>query len=83
MFAKLSPDGRMAAYVVKNNIYVENLADGMVRALTTDGTDDVINGTSDWVNGRSSGSATASAGAPTAASSPSGNSTPTACPCSR
>jgi dipeptidyl-peptidase-4 len=50
MFAKLSPDGRMAAYVVKNNIYVENLADGAVRALTTDGTDDVINGTSDWVN---------------------------------
>ena len=38
MFAKLSPDGRMAAYVVKNNIYVENLADGAVRALTTDGT---------------------------------------------
>ena len=50
MFAKLSPDGRMAAYVVKNNIYVENLADGAVRALTTDGADDIINGTSDWVN---------------------------------
>ncbi|MEI6667493.1 MAG: DPP IV N-terminal domain-containing protein, partial [Acidobacteriota bacterium] len=50
MFAKLSPDGRMAGYVVKNNIYVENLADGHVRALTTDGTGDIINGTSDWVN---------------------------------
>lgn len=50
MFAKLSPDGRMAAYVVKNNIYVENLTDGAIRALTTDGTDDIINGTSDWVN---------------------------------
>lgn len=50
MFAKLSPDGRMAAYVVKNNIYVETLADGEVRALTTDGSDDIINGTSDWVN---------------------------------
>jgi len=50
MFAKLSPDGRLAAYVVKNNIYVENLADGSVRALTTDGAEDIINGTSDWVN---------------------------------
>jgi len=50
MFAKLSPDGRLAAYVVKNNIYVENLADGAVRALTMDGSEDIINGTSDWVN---------------------------------
>ena len=50
MFAKLSPDGRLAAYVVKNNIYVENLSDGAIHALTTDGTDDIINGTSDWVN---------------------------------
>ena len=50
MFAKLSPDGRLAAYVVKNNIYVENLSDGAIRALTTDGTDEIINGTSDWVN---------------------------------
>ncbi len=50
MFAKLSPDGRKAAYVVKNNIYVEDLAESTIRALTTDGTDDVINGTSDWVN---------------------------------
>jgi dipeptidyl-peptidase-4 len=50
MFAKLSPDGRLAAYVVKSNLYVENLADGSVQALTKDGTEDVINGTSDWVN---------------------------------
>jgi dipeptidyl-peptidase-4 len=50
MFAKLSPDGRMAAYVVKHNIYVEDLADGAVRALTADGSEDIINGTSDWVN---------------------------------
>jgi len=47
MFAKLSPDGRLAAYVVKSNLYVENLADGSVQALTKDGTEDVINGTSD------------------------------------
>ncbi len=50
MFAKLSPDGRQAAYVVKNNIYAEDLATGRTTQLTFDGTEDVINGTSDWVN---------------------------------
>ncbi len=49
MFAKLSPDGRLAAYVVKNDIYVEDLAGGTVRRLTEDGSADIINGTSDWV----------------------------------
>jgi dipeptidyl-peptidase-4 len=50
MFAKLSPDGRRAAYVFKNNIYAEDLASGRVTQLTFDGGPDVINGTSDWVN---------------------------------
>jgi dipeptidyl-peptidase-4 len=50
MFAKLSPDGRKAAYVVKNNLYAEDLASGRVTQLTYDGAEDVINGTSDWVN---------------------------------
>jgi dipeptidyl-peptidase-4 len=50
MFAKLSPDGRKAAYVVKNNIYAEDLASGKMTQLTFDGGDDIINGTSDWVN---------------------------------
>ncbi|MGZ5497200.1 MAG: S9 family peptidase [Candidatus Aminicenantales bacterium] len=50
MFAKLSPDGRKAAYVVKNNIYAEDLATGRVVQLTFDGGPDVINGTADWVN---------------------------------
>jgi dipeptidyl-peptidase 4 len=49
MFAKLSPDGRLAAYVVKGNLHVEDLASGRVTRLTTDGNDDIINGTSDWV----------------------------------
>ncbi len=49
MFAKLSPDGRLAAYVVAHNIYVENLASGRIRQLTSDGNDDIVNGTSDWV----------------------------------
>ncbi len=50
MFAKLSPDGRLAAYVVKNNIYAEDLATGKIRQLTFDGGEDTINGTSDWAN---------------------------------
>jgi dipeptidyl-peptidase-4 len=50
MFAKLSPDGRKAAYVVKNDIYAEDLASGRVTRLTYDGSADIINGTSDWVN---------------------------------
>jgi len=49
MFAKLSPDGRLAAYVMKHNIYVEDLQGGAVRQLTKDGDDDIVNGTSDWV----------------------------------
>jgi dipeptidyl-peptidase-4 len=50
MFAKLSPDGRKAAYVVKNDIYAEDLASGRVTRLTFDGGPDVVNGTADWVN---------------------------------
>ncbi len=51
MFAKFSPDGRSVAYVRENNLYVEELASGRVRALTTDGKKNrIINGTSDWVN---------------------------------
>jgi dipeptidyl-peptidase-4 len=50
MFAKLSPDGRRAAYVVKNDIYAEDLATGRVTRLTFDGGPDLINGTADWVN---------------------------------
>ena len=50
MFAKLSPDGRKAAYVVANDIYAEDLTSGRVIRLTYDGGEDVINGTSDWVN---------------------------------
>ena len=49
MFAKFSPDATKVAYVSKNNIYVENLADGKVIALTTDGNDLIVNGTFDWV----------------------------------
>jgi len=48
MFAKFSPDGTKVAYVSEHNIYVEDLASGQVKALTTDGTLKLINGTFDW-----------------------------------
>ena len=50
MFAKFSPDGTRVGYVRENNIYVENLSDGKITAVTTDGSKTLVNGTSDWVN---------------------------------
>lgn len=50
MYAKFSPDATKVAYVKQNNIYVEDLASGAIKQLTTDGNDLVINGGSDWVN---------------------------------
>ena len=49
MFAKISPDASKVAYVSGHNLYVEDIASGAVKALTTDGTDRLINGTFDWV----------------------------------
>ena len=49
MFAKFSPQGDRVAYVCQNNIYVENLSNGRRIAVTTDGTDEIVNGTFDWV----------------------------------
>lgn len=49
MFAKFSPDATKVAYVSEHNIYVEDLATGATKALTTDGTLKLINGTFDWV----------------------------------
>ncbi len=48
MFAKISPDGKKAAYVSEQNLYLEDLATGTAKALTTDGTRRFINGTFDW-----------------------------------
>ncbi len=50
MFAQFSPDGRSVAYVRANNIYVEDIENGAIRPLTTDGSQSLINGTSDWIN---------------------------------
>lgn len=49
MFAKFSPDSKKIAYVQHNNIYVETLGKQTVTALTTDGSDTIINGNFDWV----------------------------------
>lgn len=48
LFAKLSPDATKAAYVSEQNVYVEDLASGTIKALTSDGTRKLINGTFDW-----------------------------------
>ena len=48
MFAKLSPDGTRAAYSSEHNLYVEDLASGVVTPMTTDGAARMINGTFDW-----------------------------------
>lgn len=50
MFAKFSPDGSRVAYVSEHNVYVEELATGKNKVLTsTNGTKKLINGTFDWV----------------------------------
>ncbi|MFZ0292282.1 MAG: S9 family peptidase [Candidatus Sulfotelmatobacter sp.] len=49
MFAKFSPDGTKVAFVRFNNIYVQDLENGEITRLTSDGSEKIINGTSDWV----------------------------------
>lgn len=50
LYAKVSPDGELVAYVSENNLYVEELASGKSKALTsTNNTKKLINGTFDWV----------------------------------
>ncbi len=49
MFAKISPDGKKAAYVSDHNLYVEDLASHQQTQLTKNGTRKFINGTFDWV----------------------------------
>ena len=49
MFAKFSPDSRRVAYVRQNDLYVEDVANGAITRLTSDGSRTIINGTFDWV----------------------------------
>lgn len=48
MFAKISPDGKKAAYVSHYNLYVEDLRTNEIKQLTH-GTGKLISGTFDWV----------------------------------
>lgn len=49
MFAKISPNGKQAAYVSERNVFVEDLTSGAIKKLTdTKGTPKLINGTFDW-----------------------------------
>jgi dipeptidyl-peptidase-4 len=49
LYPKFSPDATRVAYLRGTNLYVEDLADGAIRQLTSDGTDMILNGVSDWV----------------------------------
>ena len=49
MFAKLSPDGKQVGYVRENNLFIESVDGGEPVALTSDGSEEIINGTFDWV----------------------------------
>jgi len=48
MFGKFSPDGSKFAYVMQNNIYVQDLSSRKITALTTDASETIINGLFDW-----------------------------------
>ena len=45
----LSPDGNYVAYTKKNNLYTVNISTQKETALTTDGSDVILNGYASWV----------------------------------
>ncbi|MGK0189122.1 MAG: dipeptidyl-peptidase-4 [Verrucomicrobiales bacterium] len=49
MFAELSPDGSKIAFVRERNLYVQDTTTLAIHAVTTDGSDTIVNGTFDWV----------------------------------
>ncbi|KAL9185040.1 hypothetical protein ACHAXT_002817 [Thalassiosira profunda] len=49
MFATFSPCGNKVAYVMGNNLYVQDVHTFQITALTSDGSHDIVNGTFDWV----------------------------------
>jgi len=50
MYATLSPDARQIAYVVDNNLFVQDVATGKETQITSDGKQNhIINGSADWV----------------------------------
>lgn len=49
LYATLSPDGSMAAFIYKSDLYVKTISNGKVMQVTHDGSLDIYNGVSDWV----------------------------------
>lgn len=49
MFAKFSPDDKQVAYVLNNNIYVQQLNNMNITQLTNSAGNGIINGLFDWV----------------------------------
>ena len=45
----LSPDGKYAAYTRKNNLYITELATKKETALTSDGSETILNGYASWI----------------------------------
>ena len=50
MYAKFSPDSRRVAYLYNNNLFIESTDGKVLKQLTHDGSDLIVNGTGDWVN---------------------------------
>lgn len=57
--AKISPDGKSVGYVLDNNLYVADIQTAKARALTNDGSEDILNAVFDWVYEEEFGSADA------------------------
>ena len=55
--AKISPDGKSVGYMLDNNLYVADIQTAKARALTTDGSGDILNAVFDWVYEEEFGSA--------------------------
>ncbi|MBT8221217.1 MAG: S9 family peptidase [Bacteroidia bacterium] len=50
MYTTFSPDGTKVAYVIENDLYVQNLDTGEEQKVTSDGRwNHIINGSADWV----------------------------------
>src|SRR5262245_40485417 len=47
--SSISPDGRNAAFIRANNLFVTGISSPSVKRLTSDGNADVLNGKLDWV----------------------------------
>jgi len=46
---KLSPDGKYVGFVRDHNIFIVDLSNGNEKAITNNGTDNILNGEFDWV----------------------------------